>query len=600
MSRTTMSQNTTNSRLMQAARMLDSARPEQAKLLLAQALAKTPDDWHALRMMRHALNRLGEHQAALYYADKARALRPDDPDVLNLYGNSLVEVGRLEEAEQALRRAVELRPDHELNMSALANVVSLRGKYIEALEICEKGMRDFSTGPGLIGVMCNVLMHTGQAERAADLLKRAVALDPTNLGRLSMLCVAMNYLPGATQAEIMAAHCAYGRMLASRAPVEAQTHPNTLDPERALRVGFVSGDLRAHAVAFFAEPVLERIDKGLFQVHAYQTLAQEDGVSARLRKIPGLHWLNTAHLSALQLAQRIRQDKIDVLVDLAGHTVGNALPAFHLRPAPVQCSWLGYLCTTGVDAIGWKIMDAQGAPADAQRYTVERILPIAPTACCYRPAKDAPDVGPAPSVKNGHITFGSFSFSSKLNDAVLARWARVVGRTRGSKLLIKNTGLKDAQFREHLVDRLARAGVSRDRLEVVGPTPDVRSHLEMYNRVDVALDTHPWPGITTVCDALTMGVPIVSMVGATALSRSCIPMLRGAGLEDLIVESDDAFVGIATKYAADVPGRTALRENLRRTFLGSVVCDEAGFARKFEGALRQMWREHCAGKKSGN
>ncbi len=595
-----MSQATSNTRLMQAAQMMDSARPDQAKLLLSQVLAKTPGDWGALRMMRHALTRLGEHQAALYYADKARALRPEDPDVLNLYGNSLLEVGRLEDAEAALRRAVELHPTHELNLAALANVVSLQGKYVEAMEICARAMQDFSTSSPLTTVMSNVLMHTGHAEQCVELLKRSVALDPMNLGRLSMLCVALNYAPDSTPAEIMAAHCAYGRALAMQVPPEPVSHANTLEPERALRIGFVSGDLRGHAVAFFAEPVLERIEKARYAVYAYQTMPQEDGISERLKKISGLHWLNTAKMSPMQLAQRIRQDKIDVLIDLAGHTLGNMLPAFHLRPAPVQASWLGYLCTTGVDAISWKIMDAEGAPADAQRYTVEKLLHIAPTACCYRPAKDLPNVGPPPSEKAGHITFGSFSFSSKLNDAVLARWAKVLARNRGSKLLIKNTGLKDAQFRDHLVDRLARVGVSRDRVEAVGPTPDVRSHMEMYNRVDVALDTHPWPGITTVCDALTMGVPIVSMTGATALSRSCTPMLRAAGLADLLVESDEAYVETATRLGADVAMRRSLRENLRRTFLGSVICDEPGFALKFEGAVRQMWREHCAAKRSGN
>jgi protein O-GlcNAc transferase len=591
-----MSQMMSHPRLRQAAQHLDNGQPAQAKMLLAQVLAKTPADWHALRMMRHALNRLGEHQAALYYAERAKNLQPDDPDALNLYGNSLLEVGRMEDAEAALRRAVEINPSHELNMAALANIVSLRGHYIEAMRICEKGLQDYSTSPGLTGVLGNVLMHTGQAERTVEVLKRGLANDPTNLGRLSMLCMALNYLPGATPAEITAAHCAYGRMLAMQVPVPPESHPNPLDPERPLRVGFVSGDLRAHAVAFFAEPVLERLSKEHFHVYAYQTMAQEDGVSARLKKIPGLHWLNTSKISPIQIAQRIRQDKIDILIDLAGHTIGNALPVFHLRPAPVQASWLGYLCTTGMDAIAWKIMDAQGAPADAQRYTVEKLLPIDPTACCYRPAKDVPDIGPPPSVQAGHITFGSFSFSSKLNDSVLRVWARVVNQVRGSKLLIKNTGLKDAEFRDHLADRLARAGISRDRLEILGPTPDVRSHLEMYNRVDVALDTFPWPGITTVCDALTMGVPIVSLVGATALSRSCTPMLTAAGLHDLIVESEDAYVAAAAACAADVPRRAALRQNLRHTFLASPICDEPGFARKFEGALRAMWRDHCAAK----
>ncbi len=591
-----MSQMTAYPRLMQAAKELDAGRLPQAKALLTQVLGKTPGDWNALRMMRHTLTRLGEHQAALYYAERAKNLNSNDPDVLNLYGNSLLEVGRHEEAETTLRRAVELNPKHELNVGALANIVSLRGNYIEAMRIAEAGLREFPSSAPLATVLSNVLMHTGHAERTVELLKGLVASDSTNLSRLSVLCMALNYLPGATPAEITAAHCAFGRMLAMQLPVAPEPHTNSLDPDRTLRVGFVSGDLRAHAVAFFAEPVLDRLDKSKFETFAYQTMAHEDGVSARLKSISGLHWFNTSKLSAIQLAQRIRQDRIDILIDLSGHTIGNALPCFHLRPAPVQASWLGYLCTTGLDAINWKIMDAEGAPADAQRQMVEKLFPIAPAACCYRPAREAPEVGPVPSISAGHITFGSFSFSSKLNDAVLARWARVVNQTRGSKLLIKNTGLKDAAYREHLVDRLTRAGISRDRLEVVGPTPDVRSHLEMYNRVDVALDTHPWPGITTVCDALTMGVPIVSLVGATALSRSCIPMLRAAKLDDCIVENDDAFVEAATRYAADVPKRAALRANLRQTFLSSPICDEPGFARTFEGALRTMWKAHCAAK----
>ena len=593
-----MSQTTNHPRLMQAAKELDAGRLPQAKSLLTQVLGKTPGDWNALRMMRHTLTRLGEHQAALFYAERAKNLNPDDPDVLNLYGNSLLEVGRIEEAEAALRRAVEIKPKHELNVGALANIVSLRGNYMEAMRLAEAGLREFPTSSPLATVLSNVLMHTGHAEQTVELLKGLVASDPTNIGRLSVLCMALNYLPGAAPAEITAAHCAYGRALATQVPIPPQVYPNTLEPNRQLRIGFVSGDLRAHAVAFFAEPVLEKLDKSRFETFAYQTTPHEDGVSARLQKIPGLHWLNTAKMSPMQIAQRVRQDKIDILIDLSGHTIGNALPAFHLRPAPVQASWLGYLCTTGLDAINWKIMDAQGAPADGQRQMVEKLFPVAPAACCYRPAREAPDVGPPPSMAAGHVTFGSFSFSSKLNDSVLRRWARVVNQTRGSKLLIKNTGLKDAAFRQHLVERLTRMGIPHDRLEVVGPTPDVRSHLEMYNRVDVALDTHPWPGITTVCDALTMGVPIISLIGATALSRSCTPMLRAVALDDCLVETDDAFVEVATRYAADVPRRAALRATLRQTFLSSPICDEAAFARTFEGVLRTIWTDHCAAKSS--
>ena len=592
----TNTQQQPSSRLLRAAELLDAGDPVQAKVLLTQALAKSPGDPHALRMMRHALNWLGEHQAALYYAERALALASDNPDVLNLYGNSLLEVGRMEEAERTLRKAVALDESHALNQAALANIVALMGRHAEAVELCEKGLRLHPGHAGMSGVFDNVLMHTGQAERTVELLKSEVARDPTDLGRLSMLCVAMNYLPSATPAEIMAAHCAYGRALAAQAPVGPQQYSSAIDPDRPLRIGFVSGDLRAHAVAFFAEPVLEGLDKSRFQAHAYQTLSQEDAVSERLKRIPGLKWLNTARLSPAQVALRIRQDRIDVLFDLAGHTLGGALPVFHLRPAPVQVSWLGYLCTTGVDAIRWRLTDVQGAPADAQRYSVETIHPVDPAACCYRPVRNLPEIGPPPSEKAGRVTFGSFSFSSKLNDATLRRWARTINRVRGSKLLVKNTAMKDPGCREFLAQRLARAGFAPDQIEIVGPTPDVRAHLEMYNRVDVALDTHPWPGITTVCDALTMGVPIVSMTGATALSRSCTPMLRAAGLDDLLVDSDEAFVDVAARYAADVPRRAALRRELRQTFLGSPICDERRFVANFEGATRHLWKAYCAGK----
>ena len=585
-----------NSRLMRAAQLLDAGDAAQAKALLTQTLAKSPSDPHALRMMRHALNRLGEHQAALYYAERALALAPHSPDALNLYGNSLLEVGRMEDAEETLRKAVALDESHALNHAALANVVSLMGKHVEAVELCEKGLRAHPGHTGMAGVLANVLMHTGQAERTVELLKSEVARNPADLGRLSMLCVALNYLPSAAPAEIMAAHCAYGRALAAQVPVGPQQYSGELDPERPLRIGFVSGDLRAHAVAFFAEPVLEGLDKSRFQIHAYQTLPHEDAVSERLKRIPGLKWLNTSRLPPMQMAQRIRQDRIDVLFDLAGHTLGNALPVFHLRPAPVQVSWLGYLCTTGVDAIQRRLTDVEGAPADAQRYSVETIHPLNPTACCYRPARNLPEIGPPPSEKAGRITFGSFSFSSKLNDATLRRWVLAMSRVRGSKLLVKNTAMKDPGCREFLAQRLARAGLAPDQIEVVGPTPDVRAHMEMYNRVDVALDTHPWPGITTVCDALTMGVPIVSMTGATALSRSCTPMLKAAGLGDLIVESDEAFAEAAARYAADVPRRAALRRELRQTFLGSPICDEPRFVGLFEGATCHFWKAHCAGK----
>lgn len=580
--------------------LIDAGRAEEARALLQRIIAKTPNERNACVLMRHTLRRLGEHQQALYFAEKALKHDPRDPDLLCLVAGSQFDLGQADAAERGFRTAVELRSTHFPALLGLANVVGLRGDFVESAALARRALELNPNDRSAMGLFCSSLIHLGRADDAVTTLKHAMLRDPTSIWLLSLLCNALNYAAESTPEDTLAAHKLFGRLVSKQVALgpfaKRPAAPTTADADRPLRLGILSADLRDHPVACYVEPILEHFDRDRLHIHIYHNSGMEDQVSARLKAYRAVRWTNVAPLAPAQIAQRLRDDHIDIALDLSGHTAGNSLLALHFRPAPVSLTWLGYASTTGLESMDYRLVDSTTDPASPAQFdalSTEKLWRLDPCFFAYRPplsAADLPQPGPVPEASQGKITFGSFSSMPKMNQRVINVWAKVLQSVPNSVLLMRSKGLSREESRQHLRQRFKDAGIAPDRLLIEGPTPNAAATLREYARIDIALDTFPFQGMTTLCEASLMGVPAVLMAGHTSAGRQGIPIANAVGLSDLVASSDDQYVDIAKALAADRPGRERLRDSLRPTFLASTVCDQVGFTRRFETALRQMFR----------
>lgn len=610
------------SKLRQAQELLDRGKFSQAREVLQRAIRHSPSDRQANVLMRHAMARLGQAQQALYYAEQALRSAPEDPELITLRAMSLADCGRLDEAVRVMEPCVEKHPQHALSRATLARMYGVQERLGDCLRTCVPGLnaRDAQGRPAspdarLLSMYASALLRIGRADEAVPIMKH-VAMAAAGSGamaggggggpdpvQVSNLANAMLYDPGATPADVYASHYTYGRVLMNMLPPGEAEFAQSFDPERRLRVGVVSPDFRNHPSHRFLPQTLERLDRERFELVLYSTAEREDESTAVYKSLAGV-WRACARMSVRELAERIKADRIDVLIDMAGHTAGGRLLVFHLRPAPVQASWMGYPCTTGLQTMDYRITDSLVDPPGFESQSVERLVRIDPCFMTYRPPEGLPEVDPTPPSERagatpmlgaGGVTFVSFNALQKVNARVVRAWARVLKESRDARLVIRHRGTLQADVRQHLKERLTQAGASPDMVVIEPPAAGAREAMAAYNHADVALDTFPYPGVTTTCEALWMGVPVVSMEGATPHARNGLPIMHAAGLSDLVAKDEDAYVATAVKLAADAERRAGLRRTLRATLEASALRDEAGFARKFENALRGMWRERCAG-----
>jgi predicted O-linked N-acetylglucosamine transferase (SPINDLY family) len=379
----------------------------------------------------------------------------------------------------------------------------------------------------------------------------------------------------------------YGEKVSARARPLVQRAVRKAEHRSPLRVGLVSGDLRNHPVAAFLESILANLDRSKVEIHAYTTTRHDDEVTARIRGHCS-SWFSIAGMSDEAAARRIQDDGIDVLIDLAGHTGHNRLTVFAWRPAPVQVTWLGYLASTGLASMDYVLADRASVPEDQQWQFVEKVWYMPNSLYCFTPPAVAPPVGPLPAVASGGVTFGSFQRMNKISDESLEAWARILEGVSGARLRLQCKQLGDAQLRAGFVERLRHFGIPIERVELVGPVPDRVAYLAGHAQVDIVLDTFPYPGITTTCEALWMGVPTVTLAGNTLLSRQGASLLSCVDLDDWIAENKADYIERAISHAADLESLSRLRAGLRERARASPLFDAPRFARDFEAALWQM------------
>ena len=567
-------------------------RIEEAVDLLGRA--HRLDRRHAVCAMRLGLAVLaaGRPAEAEGHLREAVAARPDLHEGWDNLAYCLKAQDRLQEAVPLHQRCVELKPSYAVGWYNYGLTLILLGRVLDALTCHERAL---AVDPGYAMARYGRALALHQGDRLDEAIEdygRFLALRPNHHEARSFRLFALQNLPGVTREELFAEHVAFGRAVGAFPPPAL---PNPPDAARRLRVAILSPDLRAHSCAFFLEPLLQHLDRAQFELLLYHDHFREDAVSARLKSLAS-KWRNLVGQPSPAVEKIIRADAPDLLIDLAGHTgLSSRLPLYARRLAPVQITYLGYPDTTGLPAMDFRFTDAHAdPPGDADRFATERLVRFAPTAWAYAPPPEAPPVGPSPAARGAPITFGCFNNPTKITDPLLALWGRLLQAVPGSRLVLKGRGFGNDGQRARYRERFARAGLPAERVDLLERTADTTSHLALYHGIDVALDSFPYHGTTTTCEALWMGVPVVTRAGDRHASRVGVSLLHAAGHPEWAAASEDDYVRIAAHLATDVPRLATLRTGLRDELRRGPLLDHAGQAGRFGAALRDCWRAWCA------
>jgi protein O-GlcNAc transferase len=548
---------------------------------------RVPETWNNLAITLKALGRAAEAGDAYR---KAITLKPDYYDAHDRLGALIADNDGLPAGIPHFRRCLELKPDYAPALCNLGLALLHEGKFDEAHACFTRALAcDPALTQALVGRSL-AWQQSYQLEAAATGYAEALVRDPAHHEARSARLLTLNYLDNRSRADVFSDHLAYGQVTA---PANGHTPPSFAhDPaKKKLRLAFHSPDLRAHSVAYFLEPILRHLDRERFEIVLYHDHFQVDAISERLRAQATL-WRNFVGQPHDLVERQIRTDAPDLLIDLAGHTGYNRLPVFARRVAPVQISYLGYPNTTGLPTMDFRLVDAITDPTDEdQRFHTEKLVRFAPTAWTYAPPISAPEVS-TERPADAPITFGSFNNFAKVSATTLALWSRILAAVPDSRILLKGHGLHQSEIASTLIPRLVAHAIDPARIELLGRTPDIATHLALYARMDVALDPFPYHGTTTTCEALWMGVPVVTLCGDRHAARVGASLLSAVGHPEWIAHTPDDYVSIASALAADQEKRRHHRRTLRDDLRRSSLLDHTAQARRFGDALIACWQSH--------
>ena len=539
---------------------------------------------------RHRLGQLSEAEA-LY-----RQILNDHPqhaDAWHLLGVVAHQVGNREVAIQCIGRAIALAGNQSMFHYNLGEVYRVGGKLAEAMSCFQQALRLNPQDSKSANCVAGLLRALGRPAEAVAAYRRAVQLMPTSAEVHSNLLYTLNFGATCDPAAVFSEHRAWAARHAEPLTAVASPHANDRTPERRLRIGYVSPHFRHHAVNFFSEPILLAHDHAQFEIFCYSANLFDDAVTARL-KVAADQWRDIRGLSDEQVANLVREDRIDILVDLTGHISGHRLLVFARKPAPIQVTYLGYQNTTGMSAMDYRLTDARADPPRlTDPFHSEQLVRLPRSFFCYRPPDPAPPTGSLPALGAGCVTFGSFNNFAKVTSEVLAAWWQILERVPRSRLLVLAYGAGEVARQLH--ESAAGAGIASDRVEVFDHRPAFE-YLQLVQQADIALDPFPFTGHTTTCDSIWMGVPVVMLEGNTYASRFGGSVLANVGLERLIAKSVPEYVDLAVELAGNLGELAQLRGELRARMSDSVLLDFQGCTRNVEQAYRQMWRTWCATK----
>jgi len=607
-----------------AGQQIDAGRLQSAGVILQQILQRQPGNPFATHLLGIIAHRTGRTELAVELIGRAIGRLPRNAQFHANRGEMLRLLGRLDEAIFHGEQAIKLDPKHATAFSNLGIAYFDKRNYARAMD-CQKNalalnpsmaqalnnlgsiqneLKDTESAigyfrkvleivPGHTEAMNNlgfVLQETGQIEAAIASYRRALDIDPGYTECHSNMLLALNYSGNPTPSEYLEHAHQFGRNATKRIGTRYSTWSCPANTER-LRIGLVSGDLRRHSVGYFMEGLIAHLDPARIELFAYPTHHGEDELTACFRPYLSA-WKPLVGMSDEAAARLIHSDGIHILIDLSGHTARNRLPLFAWKPAPLQVTWLGLPSTTGVAEIDYVLGDAYALPIEYEKHFTEAVWRMPESCLCLAAPDSTIQVAPLPALTAGHITFGSFNNLTKINDTVISVWSRILKAMPGSRLIIKTKQLSDPAVCANTTRRFAGQDIPPERLQLGGMLATRDEHLAAYNNIDIALDTFPYPGVTTSLEALWMGVPVLSKRGDRFLSSTASSIAHNAGLPDWNAADEDDYIAKAIEYASHQKSLATLRAGLRQQVLSSPLFDVTRFTRNFEDALWDMWKRH--------
>lgn len=574
-------------RINLALAMRKDGHPERAlhELVLVTLAAPSLAEGH--HQLGNVFKSLGRFREAADSLGKAALLTPKNAVILLNLGVALLEIKAYSEAANCLGVAVKLEPGRPEGHNILGHALSRAGRCTEAIASLETALRLQPNCAAPLNNLGRALSAQGRADEAISRYREALSITPSPSTHSNLL-YSMNFMD-LDPADIRSEHESWGRLYGS-APRIFESLPATRTLlGRRLRVGYVSPDFNDHAVAYFIAPILANHDRTKVEVYCYSSAKVPDGVTRRLRGFTE-HWRDIARLSDDEAASMIAKDRVDLLVDLSGHTGENRLLIFARKPAPVQATWIGYPNTTGLNCVDYRLTDSVSDPPGMTdtNYT-EKLVRLPDTFSCYEPCPDSPPVGPLPAARAGSVTFGCFNNFAKVRPEMLGLWAQILTEIPGSSLFLKSSGFTDRQTCALVARRFQALGIEPERIRFDGLCRPAMHHLQLYNFVDIALDTYPYNGATTTCEALWMGVPVVTLAGRTHVSRVGASFLAQLGLGSHVASDAIEYRETCKRLAADIPHLVALRFELRERMRNSPLCNASQFVRRLEDAYTTMF-----------
>ena len=592
---------------------------KEALACYQRVLSIDPDNVKALLKIAQVLKNTGDYEASLTHLQKALRIKPDYVLAHNAAGLVCACMGKFNEAIVYLQEAVRLDDNFVEAWSNLGNAQSAAGDFNAAIISFKEALRRNPNFFEAYYNMGNCLRETNNFDEAITCYKAALNVRPvsaealTNLGEAlqtignfteaenyyrrilelsdkknsvaySNLLLCMNYNPAYPPERLYEEHVRFGKTFYS-----PQTGPRQgtcyATSRKKIRIGYVSPDFCMHPASRFIEPMLRFHDRDDFEICCYSNVARPDEITEKTKKL-AFQWHDVSHISDDQVARLIKNDEIDILVDLSGHTARNRLLVFAKKPAPIQVSYLGYPNTTGISAIDYYLSDNIIDPAGHDRLYVEKLVYLERCFCTFMPYENAPPVNALPVQKTGHVTFGSLHTLARLNEQVIDLWSKLLHTVVSSRLcIIRNTLV--GGVRERLYAEFETRGIPRQRIDMRNTLPH-GGHLALYHYIDISLDTFPWSGHTTACESLWMGVPVVTLCGDRHAGRMVSSILTAVGMSDCIAQTPDEYIAIARKLACSPDILQSLRQGLRARMSQSVLCDGKGFTKRLEDAYRKM------------
>jgi len=569
----------------------------EAERCYREALRLEPGYAEARSNLAFLIHMRGDFDTAIEDLQKLLQER-DDAVIWNNLAIAFAHKDRISEALEAYKKAAEQDVNYADPHNNMGILYSNMGRMTEAMKEYEKALRlrpDFPEAYNNLGTANQV---QGTIEESVAAYRESLRIKPNYAEARSNLLFALNYDVTISPEDLMLEYKAWDKLY-GKTETPYEPHVNVPDPNRKLRVGYVSPDFRTHSVAYYIEPIISAHNRDEYDVYAYAQVPNPDKVTARFKNmVQG--WRNTCGINDEQLAEMVRRDEIDILVDLTGHTGRNRLPTFALKPAPVQVTYLGYPNTTGLSRIDYRLSDHEADPEGETAWHSEELIRLPHGFLCYQPSMDAPKVNLPPVLNRGYITFGSFNSQSKVHKDVIKLWAQVMHAVPKSRMLIKNRPMADAGIRDRVWNEFEKNGIERIRVDLIGQIAETSHHLSTYNGIDIALDTFPYNGTTTTCESLWMGVPVITLRGSTHASRVGVSLMTRIGLSDLIGRNPEDYVRVARELCNDRQRMLNLRWSLRQRMLESHLCNKNLITRDIETAYRSMWHRWCATQHSSS